>query len=79
MDLELTRKLPPVVLDACPLPARREAGLVATERVIAVEDPKRGWRPDLWPAYVWVPLLCAPGVILVYVLAHLATFIASVL
>lgn len=79
MNQELARKLPATVLDARPLPARHEAGLVATERVITVEKSERGWRPDLWPAYVWAPLLCAPGIVLAYVLAHLAIFIAHAL
>lgn len=79
MDLELARKLPAVVLGARPLPARRETGLVAIERVTTVQKPERNWRPDLWPAWIWAPLLCAPGVILAYVLAHLAMFIVRVL
>lgn len=81
MSQELARKRPATILSAEPLrrpnlPVPRPAVPAPVLRTAAAPLPApRPWRPDLWPAYIWVPLLCAPGAILAYVLANLALWI----
>jgi len=72
MSQELARKRPATIVSISPLPSREVTVYV---RPVERGPAPRAWRPDLWPWYVWGPILCAPGVVLVYVLIFLASFI----
>lgn len=43
--------------------ARPIRGLVANLRPIARPIRRPAWRPDLWPCWIWAPLLCSPAVL----------------
>ena len=80
MDKTLARKRSADIIRAERLPARPAVpALTAVERIIIVTPTRRGWRPDLWPWYVWAPPILAAGAILAYVLIGLAGFIAHTL
>jgi hypothetical protein len=71
VNRELMLKRPAEVVSARPLnlPVLR---LVPVERRVLVPEPYRRPRtPADWPAYIWVPLLCARGVLLAAILIGL--------
>jgi hypothetical protein len=64
MNRDLIARRPATILRAEPLPARRPAaGLSAIERTVPRASYRREWRPDLWPWWVWGPLLVSPPVL----------------
>lgn len=59
---EPTRELPTVFnRGAAAIPV--QPALVAYERPIEPVATPRAWRPDLWPASIWVPLLMSMPVL----------------
>lgn len=62
-----TGELPTVYNRGVARPSYGRPALVANLRLMSAEQPSRSWRPDLWPWWVWGPLLCAPAVIMALV------------